>query len=280
MALALRKSTGEQEGSQVDVEMRAGEGTERLLRELKRLRQRVGQVERKLDELARGRAPPGEERVRTFVEGFDEDLGGGIPMGHVVVLHGPAGTMKTSLGLFLASRNVERGFKPLYVSLEETRDSLLRTMEGLGIKDGDFIVDIATMRMEHGLAEEAGDWLQILMSYLEGKVEDGVDLLVIDPFNSLYPMAQLASPRRDLFHFFRFLKDSGLTSVLITEGKEFPYREDYMADGLLEIESRELDRGQVVLWIRCPKLRHVEHSRDYYQLEFRRGRFLALPVTR
>jgi KaiC/GvpD/RAD55 family RecA-like ATPase len=260
--------------------MRAEEGDEGLLRELRKLRQRVVQLERKLDQLARGAPPMEEETVRTFVEGFDEALGGGVPAGHVVIVRGPAGTMKTSLGLYVASRNRERGMRPLFISLEEDRESLLRTMKGLGMGEEDFIVDIATMRAEHGLVDEAGDWLQILMSYLSKKVEAGVDLLVIDPFNSLYEMAQIAFPRKDLFQFFRFLRGSRLTTFLVFEGEDLGYREDYMADGVLEITPRELEGGRVALWMRCVKMRHTDHSRDYYQLEFRRDRFLALPVAR
>lgn len=258
---------------------RAEEGDAGLVQELRKLRQRVAQLERKLDELVRGRPPVEEERVRTFIQGFDEALSGGVPAGHVVILRGPAGTMKTSLALYMAARNRERGMKPLFISLEEDRDSLMRTMKGLGIGEEDFIVDMATMRAEHGLVEEAGDWLQILMSYLTRKVEEGVDLLVIDPFNSLYEMMDMTIPRRTLFHFFRFLRASRMTTFLVFEGVESGYREDYMTDGVLEIVPREREGGMVALWIRCVKMRHTDHSRDYHQLEFRRDRFVALPVV-
>lgn len=255
------------------------EGSERLLQEVRRLRQRVNQLERKLEALTRAGPPVEEDRVKTFVDAFDDALGGGVPTGHVVILHGPTGTMKTSLSLYLASRNRAKGMRTLYISLEEDRESLLRTMEGLGMKEEDFIVDIATMRLEHGMVEEAGDWLHILLSYLQRKLEGGLDILVIDAFNSIYNMTQPQLLRRELFQFFSFLRDSQLTSFLIYEGKDFPYREDYMADGVLEITPRDLDRGQVALWMRCVKLRHTAHSRDYHRLEFRRDRFVALPVT-
>ncbi len=252
-------------------------GTEEgLLPELRKLRRRVERLEKRMEGL-KERPFPREERVKTFVVGFDEALEGGVPRGHVVMLHGPPGTMKTALALYIVSMNREAGMSTLYVSLEETRESLRKTMEGFDIQGNDFIVDIATMRLEHGLVEEAGDWLQILKSYLQNK--EDVDMLVIDPFNSLYPLAHLTSPRRDLFHFFRFLKDTGMTSFLIYEGTEFPYHEEYMADCVIEVAPRELERGQVALWMRCVKLRQSAHSRDYFQLEFQDGRFRGLPVV-
>src|SRR5256712_13818186 len=102
-------------------------------------------------------------RIRTFVAGFDEALEGGIPKGHVVVVGGPSGTMKTSLGLNLVHRNRLDGVRGLYISLEETRASLLRTMArpGMGAKD-DFIVDVARPRTEHEAADGTSGWLRAL----------------------------------------------------------------------------------------------------------------------
>ncbi len=236
-------------------------------------------IERSIEELSGRRPAPGKHRVRTFIDGFDDALSGGIPVGHVVILHGPAGAMKTSLALYIASKSLESGMKPLFVSLEETRESLGKAMGSLGIGNGDFIVDIATMRLEHGVVEEAGDWFEILRSYLAGKVEEGLDILIIDSINSLYPMTQLSTPRRALFHFFKFLRNSGMTSFLIYEGAEFPFHEEHMVDGLIEIAPRELPRGEVALWARCVKLRQSTHSRDYHRLEFQGGRFRAFPVS-
>lgn len=253
-----------------------GSEENRILQELRKLSQRVGQLEEKVAGRA---AVPVEERFKTHTSGLDDALGGGLPVGHVVLVHGQAGTMKTSLGLYIAAKNVEEGKEVLYISLEESRESLERTMRALGVPEEDFIVDIATMRLEHGLAEEAGDWFQILRSYLQNKLEEGLDLLVIDPINSLYPVTPLTSPRMELFRFFRFLRDSRITTLLVYEGTEFSHNEDYMADGVLEIEPRELEGGKVVLWIRCAKLRQADHSRDYHRLDFVNGRFAVLPAA-
>ncbi len=259
--------------------MRTETEDDRLLEELERLRKRMGDLEKKIDDLVATRPAWRGERVKTFVKGFDEVLGGGVPKGHVVLLHGPAGTMKTSLSLYVVSKNAEQGKKALFVSLEETRESLRETMRALEMPEDDFIVDIATMRLEHDMAE-AGDWFQILVSYLEGKVKEGLDILVIDPFNALYPNAEMLTPRIEILHFFRFLRSAGVTTYLIYEGSEFVHQEDYMADGLLEVLPRETEPGRVALWIRCAKLRHTEHSRDAFELQFRKGQFEALHLTR
>lgn len=253
--------------------MQGEEPDEDLVREIEGIRTRLEELEARLEEAGRPRLG----KIPTF-GGLDAMLGGGIPEGHVVLLQGPAGTMKTSLALYVLARNAAQGRRCLHLSLEEDRESLQRTMAGLGIDGEDFIVDIATMRAEHGLVEDAGDWLDILLSYLRKKAEEGLDLLAIDPFDALYDMAQLRAPRRGLFRFFRFLRDAGITALLIFEDGAYPYGENRVADGVLEVTQRELEGGLVALWMRCVKLRHAIHSRDFHRLEFRDGRFDARPL--
>ncbi|MFQ6013020.1 MAG: RAD55 family ATPase [Thermoplasmata archaeon] len=252
------------------------EGT--LLREIRAIRSQLDDLEEQLEEAARHVARSATGLVPTFVEGLDTALGGGIPEGHVVLLHGPTGTMKTSLALYVLAKNRAQGMRCLHLTLEEDRASLRRTLAGLGLEREDFIVDIATLRAEHGLAEEAGDWLDILLGYLERKAQDGLDLLALDPLDALFDMARIRAPRQALFRFFRFLRDAGITALLIIEDGAFPYGEDRVADGVLEVAPRELEGGLVALWIRCVKLRHAAHSRDFHRLEFRDGVFRARPL--
>jgi len=73
------------------------------------------------------------KRVRTYIEGFDEALEGGIPKGHVCLISGSAGTMKSSIAYNIVHRNaLEGGMKGLYLSLEQNRPSLEDHMYNLG----------------------------------------------------------------------------------------------------------------------------------------------------
>ncbi len=249
-----------------------------LLGEIQDIRLQLDQLETQLEEAARRETRPSAGQLPTFVEGLDAALGGGIPKGHVVLLHGPAGTMKTSLALYILAKNQAQGLRCLHLTLEEDRKSLRRTLAGLGIGTEDFIVDIATLRAEHGLADEAGDWLDILLTYLERKAQDGLHLLAIDPLDALFDMAQIRAPRKALLRFFRFLREAGITALLIVEDDAFPHGEDRVADGVLEITQRELESGLVALWMRCVKMRHAVHSRDFHRLEYRDGAFRARPL--
>jgi KaiC/GvpD/RAD55 family RecA-like ATPase len=258
---------------------------EDLAREVESLRHEVEQLRETIARLPIApREGEGPGRIRTFVQGFDEAIEGGIPAGHVVLLAGPSGSMKTSLALSLAHRNHQQGAKVLYVSLEESRESLLRTMSRLGMKGpDDFIVDIGKLRMEHESVEGARDWLQILKDYLARRLEkDRISILVIDPLNSLYSLTDMANPRRDLFLFFAYLRSLGLTTILITESEgaaEFPHHEEFLADGAIVLSYGNAADGRVDLRIRCKKMRHANHARDYFRLEFEGGKFRATPIA-
>ncbi|MCK5038723.1 MAG: circadian clock protein KaiC, partial [Thermoplasmata archaeon] len=75
-----------------------------------------------------------KERVKTYIQGLDEQLNGGIPKGHVCLVSGMPGTMKSSVAYNILHNNAKHGGKKgLYISLEQGRDSLIEHMDGLGM---------------------------------------------------------------------------------------------------------------------------------------------------
>lgn len=255
---------------------------DRILAELRRIAGKVDRLESRVDALSRP-ARPHADRVRTFVDGLDAALGGGLPPGHVILVAGPPGSMKTSLALHILHRNAAAGHPGVFVSLEESRESLLATMRGLGMEPpDDFIVDIGRLRTEHETAEAARDWLQILREFLERRRgKQPADLVAIDPLNSLVALAGMAKPRQELFHFFTFLRSLGTTAILVAEADDadraLVSAASYLADGLLELRPANPAGGHAGLSIRVVKMRHAEHARGWYDFAFRDGTFTATP---
>lgn len=256
----------------------------KLFEELHAINERLDQLKNKVESITGIKSAP-EPRIETFIEGFDEALDGGIPAGHVVLLAGPSGTMKTSLALYIMQKNRALGAKGIYITLEESRESLLKTMARLGIaSEEDFIVDIGKLRTEHEAAEETRDWIQVLKDYLTRRSEKHkLNLVVVDPLNSLYSLAGLSNPRKDLFHFFSFLRNLGVTSFLISEAETnnqfFCNHEDFLADGVITLNYFEKDDSDFGLNIRCLKMRHSNHSRVNLRLHFNEGRFKVSTMT-
>src|SRR5256712_3741038 len=140
-------------------------------------------------------------RVRTFVEGLDETLEGGVPWGHVVLIEGAPGTMKSSLGFSILLHNAARaGLHCLYLSLEERGSSLLKQMGSLGlhleVPKGSLVV--LDPRTATNLLGEKKDWLHGLRQGIQSvKDQRGLDLIVIDSLQAREDLAKLKDRRRE-----------------------------------------------------------------------------------
>ena len=230
------------------------------------------------------------DRVKTFIQGFDDAIGGGVPKGHVVLISGSPGTMKTSVTFSILYNNVKAGSKGLYISLEENHDDLKGAMEDLGMKGIEnmefYILDVSKIRLEHKDEELNKNWLDIVTKYIEQRVKvNKFDLVAIDSLAALYSLNKMENPRRELFHFFGFLKSLDATSFLVSEvpsgedgGRLSRFDEDFLADGVIHLTMERVGDLDVYRRIRCLKMRGVDHSANVFTLEFRDGRFRATQV--
>ena len=229
------------------------------------------------------------ELIQTFVDGFDDVLGGGIPKGSVVLLCGSPGTMKTSLAFSIVYNNAKNnGSKGLYISLEENSDDLKLVMEELGFTDIDkldlHILDVGKIRLEHKEEEITKNWLDVLMKYIEHRVGvNKFDIVVIDSLAALYSLTKFSNVRRELFHFFGFLKQLRGTVFLISEispnnGKFAAFDEDFLADGIIYLRQHEMGETDVQLRIRCVKMRRRKHRQGYFALIHENNRFAITKV--
>ena len=72
------------------------------------------------------------DRIRTYIAGMDECLEGGIPAGSVTLICGRPGSMKSSLAYNILYKNaINEDRKSVYVTLEQTPDSLMQHMSSL-----------------------------------------------------------------------------------------------------------------------------------------------------
>ncbi len=79
------------------------------------------------------------ERLSTGVKELDRILGGGIPRGFLVAVAGEPGTGKTVFCLHFSWQGVLDGDKVIYVTTEESRESVIRQAETLGMRLGDAV---------------------------------------------------------------------------------------------------------------------------------------------
>jgi KaiC/GvpD/RAD55 family RecA-like ATPase len=228
-------------------------------------------------------------RVRTFVQGFDEILEGGIPAGHMVLVSGEPGTMKTSLAYSILHHNArEEGMTGVYLSLEQGRGTLCAHLRGMGldpdeVEDLVSIVDLGVIRC--GMKErELGPWMDIIKTYIANLGDtNGCDLLVLDSLPILSIVARLRSPREELYELFEWLRSRNATCFLVSEMKpgsaEYGrYGEDFLVDGIFHLKMERVDDINIQRRIRCVKMRGTRHGPNYYTLMFHEGRFQATQV--
>ena len=230
-----------------------------------------------------------EQRIKTYIEGLDEKMQGGIPAGSVVLLVGEPGTMKSSIAFNMLYNNAKAdSVNGLYVTLEQGTKSLSRHMAGLGMNPDDVgekieIVDIGLIRKKLTQLREQS-WVQVFKMYTKNlKESSDYNLLVIDSLPVLEVLARFENPREELFHLFEWLRDLGVTTFLITEmnpdSKAYAEKgEDFLADGIMYLRMQETGDVSVQRQIRIVKMRATEHNTDYHTMLFDNGQFKATKV--
>lgn len=222
-------------------------------------------------------------RIKSYVKNLDKEMQGGIPEGSVVLIAGKPGTMKSSFAFNILYHNANKDDKSgVYVTLEQGRDSLLSNMEGLGMKLSGLekeisVLDLGMIRKK--LIQLTNQtWMEVFKMYLKNlKKNMDIKLVVIDSLPILEVMAKFTSAREELFHFFEWLRDMGVTAFLITEMKQdsdqfCQYDEDFLSDGIFHLDMKRED-NVVNLFVGIVKLRQTSHKRGYYPLIFDKDGF-------
>lgn len=231
------------------------------------------------------------ERLRTYIQNFDENLQGGIPKGQVVLLTGTPGTMKSSLAYSILYQNALQSQTPsVYMTLEQSRENLLQQMAAMGMNDDRakeyvHVLDLGLIRKSLTQLSAKGTWLQVFKMYADSLRHSlGYEILVVDSLDVLDMAAQMNENRRtELFYLFEWLRNLGVTSFLVSENQpdrmfEQKYDEGYLADGVISLKLQELGETDIQRRIRAVKLRSTNHKTGYFSLLFSDGRFSATQV--
>jgi KaiC/GvpD/RAD55 family RecA-like ATPase len=250
------------------------------------------------------------KRIPMYIEGLDENIEGGIPEGHIVLISGSAGTMKTSVTFNILYNEALRGRISMYCSLEQSYPSIIQQMINMNfdlskinlviIKDlseisvavaklkagkgGLIVVDVGCIRKEIKDVKVADNksWLNVVKNVVKKMKDDaGCNVFCLDSLSALYVLSRFENPRIELFYFFEFLRDLDLTSYLISEaqpqsGRYSEYEiEEFLCDGIIYLRLTAFRRN-VVREISIVKMRSTATNNDIFSLEFKHNRFQAL----
>jgi|TARA_B110000196_G_scaffold318956_1_gene335587 circadian clock protein KaiC len=233
-----------------------------------------------------------QERIPTYISGLDENMQGGIPKGHIVLLAGVSGSMKSSLGFSMLYNAVMEGkTSGIYVTLEQGKDSLGTHMAGMGmdvqdprVRSSIAIIDLADLRVQldsQGMSESV-DWMGQLIKQLANYRDSiGFEVVVFDSLGAFFTLTKMENPRDEVFRFFEAIRRMGLTGIVICEmmGEsknqygEFGI-EDYLSDGVIHL-TMERTGDIVERKVSIVKMRHTNHVLGYqpYRWDSSNSRF-------
>ena len=216
------------------------------------------------------------EYIHTFVEGLDSKLGRGIPFNSLLLISGPAGSMKSTLALHMGYHNiVTQEGNLLYLTLQERKESLLKQMKSMNItftrlpENSKFVIK-ERKEIISNFPTTVEDFTRKVKSI--EKEMGGIDIMIIDSLNALYFLLAIEKPDAKLFSLFERLRNMNSTILLISEipmnSNRFGVMDDvesYIVDGIIHLNMERIGRTQG-RYISIIKMRWVKHSTDYFPL--------------
>jgi circadian clock protein KaiC len=208
--------------------------------------------------------------VSSGIAGLDEMLGGGFPMGHVVLVTGLPGTGKTCLGLQFLAAGIPLGEVGVYLSLEEDAPQLIESARQFGWPVEDAIAHQRLHILRLDPKETKGN-LQRIQSELGAELAKlGAKRIVVDSVSLLNMLSDSEANRRaTLFALAAACRGAGATTVLTAEADPIHPEvsrdglSEYVADGVVLLAYNTAQDGhRVGLSLRVMKMRRTAHARS------------------
>lgn len=210
------------------------------------------------------------DRVETGIPGFDEIVGGGIPLGSSVLVSGGTGTCKTIFTTQYIYNGAKLFDEPgLFVSIETNVKNITWNMQSFNwdIRELQDKKMLNIYRLKFGSKMSMEDQIESELDTIADIVkEQKIQRLAVDSTTALgVYMERSENIRHMLFHFVDKLKELNCTALLTSETK--PEKNVFSAYG---VEEFVVD-GVVVLYFYPPhrsifvrKMRGTSHSKSVH----------------
>jgi circadian clock protein KaiC len=217
-----------------------------------------------------------EHKMSSNIAELDDLLGGGLERGTSTLIVGAAGTGKSSLGAQFAVANAERGQKSAVFVFDESRNTLLSRMAGLGI-DMQRHVDsgMIVVRQVDPAELTPGEFAHAIRHEID---DDGASIVIIDSLNGyLNAMPGERFLTIHLHEMLMYLGQKGVATLLIGAHQGMigtqmhtPIDASYLADAVILMRYFEA-QGEVRQAISVMKKRGGQHERSIREFRLASG---------
>ena len=240
----------------------------------------------------------GIDRSPTGIEGLDEILQGGVPVGNTVLLAGTCGTGKTTACFEILCRGASAGENGAIFSTLEAPDRSIANFRNYEffdeshIKEGRLLVrDLGDVYRELGIAhpdtgmsiEDANKLIHAIAKVVD---DHKVKRLAIDSLTSICGHIEKRERIRTFMReFSRTFAPRGVTSFLVSEISPGEHKyssygvEDVLTDGVILFSNLET-RGDLLRTVQVIKMRGTSHSRSRYVMDLTPYGMVLVPVLK
>jgi len=227
------------------------------------------------------------ERLSTGIPEFDKLVTGGIPRGFLVAVTGEPGTGKTIFCIHFIDQGVKEGDVCIYVTTEESRQSILKQAAQFGIdfqaavKGKRLIIIDALMGLEDQWSLRSLEVEELLDKIIEAKKALGYGRarLVIDSLSAFW-LDRPAMARRYSYFVKKVLSKWDFTIMAvsqyaITTSDAFGFGVEHIADGIIRFR-RYVRNGVLRRYLIVEKMRQTPHSLTMHEITALDGRGLVI----
>jgi len=225
--------------------------------------------------------------LKTDISGFDELFKEkGLPRGNSILVAGGPGTGKSTFCRQVCFNIVSKGKTCMYVSFEESKDRIIRSMESFGwdatkyLEEGKLLIQkvnpLDILRMKFGSIGGSGSATELSYKIkpLVIPKEFNPEIIVVDSLTAIIAASVTKDKNYRVYlqQLFSFFEETGATSFLITETDPIPTRysetgiEEFLADGIIVLYNiqRPTSRENA---IEILKMRYGKHQKKIVLME-------------
>lgn len=229
-------------------------------------------------------------REESGIPGLDNLVEGGFVKNSINLIAGQTGTGKTIFGMQFLLQGLKNGESCVYLTLEQKVEDILADMSKFGW-DVEFKKYIAAGKfiLSSHNPSDIKDLEAVSYQYIK-KVNASrfvLDSLSIATMGWKLSSMDIGKIRGEIFSYMAMLKNSGTTTLLITEIPEAEEKklsrfgfEEFLADGIIKLHFLEYATSGTPRSISIRKMRRTTHETGVYPLEISKNGMRVLPAKK